>query len=50
MTDLLLAERTPDDGRVLVLDAGGGLELEHLAGMHSGWLFDGIDPSAEMLT
>lgn len=49
MTDLLLAERTPDDGRVLVLGAGGGLDLEHLAAMHAGWQFDGIDPSAEML-
>lgn len=49
MTDLLLAERTPDDGRVLVLGAGGGLELEHLAAAHSGWEFDGIDPSSEML-
>jgi tRNA (cmo5U34)-methyltransferase len=49
MTDLLLAERTPDDGRVLVLGAGGGLELEHLAAAHSGWKLDGIDPSAEML-
>ena len=49
MTDLLLAERTPDDGRVLVLGAGGGLELEHLAAAHPRWQFDGIDPSAEML-
>ena len=49
MTDLLLAERTPDDGRVLVLGAGGGLELEHLAAAHAGWAFDGIDPSAQML-
>jgi len=49
MTSLLLAERTPDDGRVLVLGAGGGLELEHLAGAHAGWAFDGVDPSAEML-
>jgi tRNA (cmo5U34)-methyltransferase len=49
MTDLLVAERTPDDGRVLVLGAGGGLELEHLAAAHAGWMFDGIDPSAEML-
>jgi tRNA (cmo5U34)-methyltransferase len=49
MTELLLAERTPDDGRVLVLGAGGGLELEHLAAAHAGWDFDGIDPSAEML-
>jgi tRNA (cmo5U34)-methyltransferase len=49
MTELLLAERTPDHGRVLVLGAGGGLELEHLAAAHSGWEFDGVDPSAEML-
>ena len=49
MTDLLLAERMPEDGRVLVLGAGGGLELEHLAAAHSGWEFDGVDPSAEML-
>ena len=49
MTGLLLAERTPDDGRVLVLGAGGGLELEHLAAAHPRWEFDGIDPSAEML-
>jgi tRNA (cmo5U34)-methyltransferase len=49
MTSLLLAERTPDDGRVLVLGAGGGLELEHLAEAHPGWTFDGVDPSAEML-
>jgi len=49
MTDLLLAERTPDDGRVLALSAGGGLELEHLAAAHPGWQFDGIDPSAQML-
>jgi tRNA (cmo5U34)-methyltransferase len=49
MTELLLAERTPKDGRVLVLGAGGGLELEHLAAAHAGWEFDGVDPSAEML-
>ena len=49
MTDLLLAERTPQSGRVLVLGAGGGLELEHLAGSHPGWRFDGVDPSAAML-
>jgi tRNA (cmo5U34)-methyltransferase len=49
MTELLLAERTPDEGRVLVLGAGGGLELEHLASAHPGWEFDGVDPSAQML-
>lgn len=49
MTSMLLAERTPVDGRVLVLGAGGGLELRALADAHPGWSFDGIDPSADML-
>jgi tRNA (cmo5U34)-methyltransferase len=49
MTTLLLAERVPEDARVLVLGAGGGLELKEFAQAHSGWTFDGIDPSAEML-
>lgn len=49
MMSLLLAERTPPNGRVLVLGAGGGLELKALAQAHSGWSSDGVDPSAEML-
>jgi tRNA (cmo5U34)-methyltransferase len=49
MAALLLAERVPNDGRVLVLGAGGGLELKVFAEHHSGWRFDGVDPSAEML-
>lgn len=49
MVSLLLAERVPADGRVLVLGAGGGLELKALAEAHSGWRFDGVDPSAAML-
>lgn len=49
MTSMLLAERTPKDGRVLVLGAGGGLELKAFGDAHSGWTFDGVDPSAEML-
>jgi tRNA (cmo5U34)-methyltransferase len=49
MTTLLLAERTPPNGRVLVLGAGGGLELNAFAESHSGWSFDGVDPSADML-
>ncbi len=49
MTTLLLAERLPEDGRVLVLGAGGGLELKAFAQAHPGWAFDGVDPSAEML-
>ncbi|MGH7005877.1 MAG: class I SAM-dependent methyltransferase, partial [Alphaproteobacteria bacterium] len=49
MTTLLLAECAPDDARVLVLGAGGGLELNTFAQAHPGWSFDGVDPSAEML-
>jgi tRNA (cmo5U34)-methyltransferase len=49
MTSMLLAERVPPQGRVLVLGAGGGLELKALADDHSGWTFDGVDPSADML-
>lgn len=49
MTSQLLAERVPADGRVLVLGAGGGLELKALADDHAGWTFDGVDPSADML-
>ena len=49
MTGLLLAERVPVDGRVLVLGAGGGLELRAFADWQPGWRFDGVDPSSEML-
>lgn len=49
MTAMLLAERMPAEGRVLVLGAGGGLELKALAEFHPGWSFDGVDPSADML-
>ena len=49
MVMLLLAERAPDDARVLVLGAGGGLEIKAFAGARPGWRFDGVDPSAEML-
>lgn len=45
----ILAESVPQDGRVLVVGAGGGLELTHLAERHDGWTFDGVDPSAPML-
>lgn len=49
MTRLLLAERLRDDGDVLVLGAGGGLELLALARMQPEWSFVGVDPSANML-
>lgn len=49
MAVLLLAERVPDDGRVLVLGAGGGLELKAFAEFRADWHFAGIDPSRPML-
>lgn len=49
MVGLLLAEHVPQDGRVLVLGAGGGLELRAFAQDFPGWHFDGVDPSPEML-
>ncbi|MBB4636863.1 class I SAM-dependent methyltransferase [Longimicrobium terrae] len=49
MAGLLIAERVPDDAHVLVLGAGGGLELKAFAEMQPGWRFCGVDPSAEML-
>jgi tRNA (cmo5U34)-methyltransferase len=49
MALLLLAERAPEDARVLVVGAGGGLELRHFAEAQPDWRFDGVDPSAAML-
>lgn len=49
MVTLLLAERMPPDGRLLVLGAGGGLELKAFAEAQPHWSFDGVDPSADML-
>jgi tRNA (cmo5U34)-methyltransferase len=49
MSRILLAERVPADGRVLVVGAGGGLELEDMALAHPGWQLDGVDPSQPML-
>lgn len=49
MASILLAEKMPVDGRLLVLGAGGGLEIRALATDHKGWSFQGVDPSADML-
>jgi tRNA (cmo5U34)-methyltransferase len=49
MSRILLAEHVPADGRVLVVGAGGGLELEDMARAHPGWRVDGVDPSQPML-
>lgn len=49
MTAILLAERLETTARVLVLGAGGGLELKVFAELQPDWHFVGVDPSAEML-
>jgi tRNA (cmo5U34)-methyltransferase len=49
MMSQLLAETCPADARVLVLGAGGGLEIKTLADDHAGWSFVGVDPSRPML-
>jgi len=49
MTGILLAERVPGDAHILVLGAGGGLELKALADAHPGWTFTGVDPAPAML-
>ncbi len=49
IVEQILAESVSDHGRVLVVGAGGGLELTYLAQRHEGWTFDGVDPSAPML-
>jgi tRNA (cmo5U34)-methyltransferase len=49
MTAILLAEHAPEEARVLVLGAGGGLELRALAQAHPGWTFVGVDPAGAML-
>jgi len=49
MTGVLLAEHAPPQARVLVLGAGGGLELKALAEAQPGWTFVGVDPAPAML-
>lgn len=50
MALLLLTESVPADGRVLILGAGGGAELEVFAKLQPGWRFVAVDPSAPMLS
>jgi tRNA (cmo5U34)-methyltransferase len=49
MATLLLAEHVPAGGRILVVGAGGGLELRAFAEARPGWFLDGVDPSPDML-
>jgi tRNA (cmo5U34)-methyltransferase len=49
MAAVLLAEGVPAKARVLVVGAGGGLELARFAQLQEDWSFVGVDPSADML-
>lgn len=49
MVGVLLAERVRAAGRVLVVGAGGGLEIRYLAAVEPDWRFVGIDPAPAML-
>lgn len=49
MIAVLLAERMPQDGEVLVIGAGGGLETRYLATAEPSWRFTGVDPAKAML-
>lgn len=46
---LLLAEDVPDEANMLVVGAGGGIELRHFAQARPCWHFTGVDPSPQML-
>lgn len=49
MALLLLSEGAPEAAAILVLGAGGGLELKVFAEAQPHWRLLGVDPSAEML-
>lgn len=49
MTALLLGERAESAADILVVGAGGGLELQAMAEARPGWRFTGVDPSPAML-
>lgn len=49
MAGVLLGERVPEDGTVLVVGAGGGLDTRALAKAGPGWRFVGVDPAPQML-
>lgn len=49
MTTLLLGERMPGAGQILVVGAGGGLEIRAMARGRPDWRFTGVDPSPTML-
>ena len=49
MAAVLLAERVSGAARILVLGAGGGLEIRSIGEFKPDWIFEGVDPAPEML-
>lgn len=49
MATLLLADRVSGPAHMLVVGAGGGLELKAMAEARAAWRFTGLDPSPAML-
>ena len=49
MAAVLLRDHLGGRGRILVIGAGGGVELSRFAADCEGWSFVGVDPSWEML-
>jgi tRNA (cmo5U34)-methyltransferase len=49
MVMLLLADQAPGDAHILVVGAGGGMEIKAMAEAQSTWRFTGVDPSPAML-
>ena len=49
MVTLLLAEQATGEAHMLVVGAGGGMELRSMAALRGDWSFTGVDPSRAML-
>lgn len=49
MAQILLSEQAPPNAHIIVLGAGGGLELKALAKASPDWTLVGVDPSQPML-
>ena len=49
MAMLLLAEEAPEAAHILVVGAGGGMEIRAMAEARPAWRFTGVDPSGPML-
>lgn len=49
MVMLLLAEQAPQEAHILVVGAGGGMEIKAMAEAQPAWRFTGVDPSPQML-